>query len=122
MLWGCWVAAPWWDVFTRAHVYSYMLSLAPEWTWGAVAIVAGFAMILGVLANSYRSLTMGSWIGGIHWFVISVLYFIGDWQNTGGLTVLAFAVYSAYIHLNLKINKKAFEPPEEEETDNTDVG
>lgn len=109
MLWGSWVAAPWWHVFTRAPVYSYMLSLAPEWVWGTVAIVAGIVMILGVFANSYRSLALGSWIGGMHWLVISVLYFIGDWQNTAGITVMAFAVYSAYIHLNLKINRKHFE-------------
>lgn len=103
--WGLFVIAPWWDVFSTAQLYEYLHFLAPEWVWGAVAIVAGSIISWGVIKNSYKSLALGSWIGFIHWFLISVLYFAGDWQNTGGITVLAFAIYSAYVHLNLKINR-----------------
>lgn len=110
--WGVWVANPFWNVFGTAAVYSYMESLAPEWFWGVVAIVAGVVITWGVIRNSYRSLLLGSWIGFIHWMLISGLYFAGDWHNTGGLTVLAFALYSAYIHANLKINRRKVDQDE----------
>lgn len=104
IVWGVWVAVPFWDVFSTAQLYSYMHSLAPEWAYGVTAIIAGSTITWGVVKNSYKSLTMGSWVGFIHWFLISGLYFAGDWQNTGGITVLAFAIYSAFIYLNLKVN------------------
>jgi hypothetical protein len=105
-LWGIWVAVPFWDVFTTASLFSYMEKLAPEVFWGLLAVVAGVVIVWGVIKNSYRSLVIGSWAGFIHWMLVAGLYFAGDWQNTGGITVLAFALYSAFIHINIKINHK----------------
>lgn len=107
VLWGLWVFSPFWDVFNRAVVYHYF-QILPEYFWGSVAIASGTAMIYGVLRNSYRSLTMGSMVGFLHWFVIMAFFFAGDWQNTGGVTYLMIAVYCGYIWLNLRVNKKNF--------------
>lgn len=38
--------------------------------------------------------------------MISILYFTGDPANTGGITALIFAVYAAFIYLNIKVNFK----------------
>lgn len=107
VLWGTWVFLPFWDVFTRAPAYHYFL-IFPEWIWGGIAIAAGVAMIYGVLKSSYRSLTTGSMVGFLHWFVIMAFFFAGDWQNTGGVTYLMIAVYCGFIWLNLRVNKKNF--------------
>jgi hypothetical protein len=108
---------PLWDVFDTAGVYSAMNSLAPEWFWGILAMVAGVVVTWGVIRNSYMSLITGSWIGFIQWLTISGLYFAGDWHNTAGITALAFALYSAYVYLNLKVNRNShIDPPEEDES------
>ena len=108
VLWGAWVASPFWEVFTRAAAFEYF-QIMPEWAWGGIAISAGSAMIYGVLRSSYRSLTMGAMVGFLHWLVITVFFFAGDWQNTGGVTYMMIAVYCAFIRLNLGANRKTFE-------------
>lgn len=106
--WGAWVASPFWHVFDSAKMFQYMAFL-PEWLWGVVAIAAGLAIIYGAVRRSYRSLITGATIGALHWFMISMLYFAGDWQNTGGITVAAFALYSAFVRVNLKVNRNSID-------------
>jgi|SRR5882757_1559606 len=101
-LWGCWIANPFWNVFEHAKVYSWLSGIAPETVWGGIAIAVGIIMTYGVIRSSYNSLTIGAFIGFIHWLVISMGYFAGDWQNTGGLTSAAMAIYCAAIYLNVR--------------------
>ena len=106
-LWGLWVASPFWEVFTSANAFQYFL-IFPEPVWGGVAILAGLAIINGVVRGSFHSLTTGALVGFAHWLIISVFLFAGDWHNTGGLTYLMIAVYSAFVWLNLRVNRNYF--------------
>ena len=106
ILWGVWVANPFWHVFSTAALYSQLNSIAPEVFWGLLAIVIGIITMYGVIRPSYRSLTMGALAVGWHWWMISLLYFMGDWQNTGGITAGIFFVYGCFIWLNLRVNKR----------------
>lgn len=105
-VWGMWVANPFWNVFSRAPLYSWMHALAPEWVWGLVAFVVGILMIHGVIRHSYRSLVTGALVGYFHWLMIAVMYFGGDWRNTGGITASIIAIYCAFIWLNITKNKE----------------
>lgn len=104
VIWGAWLANPWTNVFTHAALYSVLGSLAPELFWGCLAISCGLITIHGAMTRRYRPLMWGSSISGWHWTMIAVFYFIGDPINTGGITALTFAVYSAYIYLNIRVN------------------
>lgn len=104
-LWGLWVANPFWTVFDQAPLFNLMNTLAPEWAWGLVALCIGILMIYGVLRHSYRSLTTGALVGYFHWFIIAIMYFGGDWQNTGGITALIISLYCAFIWLNITKNR-----------------
>jgi hypothetical protein len=108
LLWGFWVANPWWTVFDQAEIFEFMTILMPEWLWGAIAIAVGAVMMIGVLYNSYRSLLIGALTGFYFWLFGCINFFLGDWQNTGGITLLMIAIYCGYIALNLRINKKKF--------------
>lgn len=105
VLWGLWVLSPTWSVFGSAPLYSTMASIMPEFAWGLVAVAAGLVIVYGVLKPSYTTLTRGSLVAGWHWGIITVLYFIGDWMNTGGITTLIFCIYGLYIYLNIRVNK-----------------
>jgi len=107
VLWGFWIGNPWWDVFGTAPIYREMSHIAPEWVWGTVAIVCGLMTAYGAWRPSYRTLTIGSGIAFAHWLTIAIFYFIGDWHNTGGITSLTFAIYAAFIYLNIRVNYKA---------------
>lgn len=111
ILWGLWILNPWWTVFPTAALYAAMASLAPEYVWGGIAVLAGILIIRGALKPSYQNLLTGSWIGFLHWFIIAIMYFIGDWMNTGGITALTFAVYSGIVWVNIKVNKRVYDRP-----------
>lgn len=107
VIWGFWVANPFWHVFTSAPLYSALAGTVPaEWFWGCVAIICGCLTIRGAFRRSYNSLLIGAGAVGWHWFIISILYFVGDWHNTGGITALFLSLYAAYVYLNIKVNHK----------------
>lgn len=113
-VWGFWLANPFWEVFTSAKLYSALESvwfvtavgIPPEVFWGVIAMACGIAIAYGAIKRSYRSLIIGATIACGHWLVISIMYFMGDWMNTGGITSLIFAVYGAFLWLNLRVNFK----------------
>lgn len=104
VLWGLWVANPFTNVFGHAALYSVLAMVAPSLFWGCLAITCGTITIVGAVTRRYRPLITGSSVAGWHWFMIAVFYFLGDAVNTGGITALTFAVYSAYIYLNIRVN------------------
>lgn len=104
IVWGVWVANPYWDVFSHKELYGVMSIIAPEVFWGILAIVVGIITTYGAVKRSYGSLVRGAAVSGWHWMMISIFNFIGDPLDTGGITALIFAVYSAFIYLNIKVN------------------
>jgi len=105
MLWGLWVANPFWDVFSRAELYTSLMNVLPEYAWGLIAICCGLAMAWGVLHTTTQWVARGAFVGFLHWIVISGGYFMGDWQNTGGVTALTIALLCALTYLNSRVNR-----------------
>ena len=101
-LWGLWIASPFWTVFDGATVFSWFDSVGSEYFWGGFAIFSGSVMLYGIARSSRNSLTIGAFAGFIHWLLIALGCFTGDWHNTNGITSLAMAVYCATIYLNLR--------------------
>lgn len=106
VVWGVWVANPFWTVFTQAPLYSVLAEVAPEYFWGCVAIFCGIVTIIGAVKRSYRTLVNGAIVACWHWSMISIFYFLGDPLNTGGITALTFAIYASFVYLNIKVNHK----------------
>lgn len=106
VMWGFWVANPFWNVFGQAQLYGVLAQVAPEAFWGCLAIVCGFVTIYGAVKRRYGPLVRGAVFSGWHWSMISIFYFLGDPLNTGGITALIFAVYAAFVYLNIRVNFK----------------
>lgn len=111
VLWGFWVANPFWTVFTQAALYNklaavFVFGIPPEIFWGVIAMFCGTITIYGAVKRSYYPLVRGAAIAFFHWLVICVMYFLGDPANTGGITALIFAVYAAFVYLNIRVNFK----------------
>jgi hypothetical protein len=105
VLWGLWMANPAWQTFSVSGTYSQMERVAPEWAWGLVALVCGACVIYGAIKPSYKTLTRGALVGGMHWANVSLFFFLGDFRGTGGITAGTFAIYALYIYLNIKHNE-----------------
>lgn len=108
VLWGLWLISPFWDVLTTASLYQAMEALAPESFWGAVAIASGALIMRGALKPSAENLEIGALTGFFHWFIIGIMYLVGDWMNTGGITALTFAIYCGIVWVNIKVNRDYF--------------
>ena len=106
VLWGIWVANPFWNVFGQAQLYGVLAQVAPEVFWGCLAIICGTVTIYGAVKRRYGPLVRGASFSGWHWLMISIFYFLGDPLNTGGITALIFAVYAAFVYLNIRVNFK----------------
>lgn len=106
IVWGFWVANPFWEVFTHAQLYSALLAVFPEYVWGTIAIICGIVISYGAVKRSYSALTRGALFGGWFWFIVSIFYFVGDAANTGGITALIFAIYGGFVYVNLRVNFK----------------
>jgi hypothetical protein len=111
VLWGIWVANPFWTVFDRAQLFNFMTTLMPEWLWGTLAIIIGLVMLYGVAEKSYKPLLRGALAGFYFWLFGSINFFLGDWENTGGITLLMIAIYCGYVATNLYINREHFNDP-----------
>lgn len=105
IVWGFWIANPWWNVFDRAALYSGMQDLAPEWIWGTVAVLSSLVTLYGAIRPSYRAFILGALILGWHWAMVALMYFWGDWQSTGGITSGMVCTYAMYIYLNVRVNR-----------------
>lgn len=108
LLWGVWVSNPIWSVFERAEIFEGMQFWFPEWVWGVAAIAVGVSMLYGVASNNFKSLRAGALTGFYFWLFASISFFVGDWRNTGGITLMMIALYCGYVALNLSINKEYF--------------
>ena len=104
VVWGFWVANPFWNVFGQAELYGVLATVAPEVFWGSLAIACGLVTCYGAVRRRYKPLVRGAMVAGWHWMMISIFYFMGDPLNTGGITSLTFAVYAAFVFLNLRVN------------------
>jgi hypothetical protein len=111
-VWGCWLATPAWNVFSHAALYDNMAGVMPEWAWGLIAMAVGITMAYGIIEHTFKALTRGALAGWIHWFVITIFYFLGDWRNTGGITTAMIALYCGFIYLNLMVNREQPQPSE----------
>lgn len=94
-----------------AELYSVMAKVGPEWAWGVSAFVSGLSISYGVFKPSYLTLSVGAMVGTLHWLLLAVMYFAGDWQNTGGITSLFISFYAAFVYINIRVNKIGKEEP-----------
>lgn len=105
-MWGLWVLCPFWDVFAQASFYNALASLAPEEFWGVVAISCGAITTYGAVKRNYRALVNGALAAFWHWLMITIFYLIGNPLDTAALSAGIFAIYAAFVYLNIRVNFK----------------
>jgi hypothetical protein len=108
VVWGLWVISPFWNAFHTVPIYSMISAAASEYMWGSIAIACGLIITRGAMKPIYWNLDIGSMVGFLFWMTISILFFLGDWTSTGGITAAAFAAYSGLVWLNVRTNKELY--------------
>lgn len=106
MLWGLWVTFEW-DAFNFSTVYTFMEFL-PEWLWGSIALCVGAIILFGGMTQKFNALRYGSFIGAVFWLSVLVLFCLGNIRSSVIPLTLGYSAYSAYVYLNIKVNKDSF--------------
>jgi hypothetical protein len=109
IIWGLWIMNPWSAAFGISAIYTAMASLLPEMAWGGIAVLAGSLTLRGAIIPSYDNLRTGSFVGFFHWFVIGILYCVSNFADPTGVMALTFAIYSALVWVNIKVNRLYYE-------------
>lgn len=78
-----------------------------------MAIAVGLVTVYGAFEGKPPYIYWGAAAAGVHWLIISIFYFLGDWQNTGGITSLTLAVYAAFVYANVKVNYEYDDLPDD---------
>lgn len=96
-VWGVWLANPFAMTFSpEAKLYENMAEFMPEWAWGLHAMILGACVVYGAVCKWPRGLMFGHYAGLYHWGLVTVLYALGDFSNTGALTS---AFIAAFVHI-----------------------
>lgn len=105
IMWGLWIVLPFWDVFSISSVYSTLLAThIPEFCWGLLAIGCGMITTWGATVRKTTPLKIGSMVAGWHWLMITIFYISGNWMDSTWVFTLMFALYAAYVAMNLRVN------------------
>src|SRR5437868_10753898 len=100
IFWGLWMIAPWWTVYGTGLQYAYM-SQIPEVVWGGIAVVCGLGTSIGAIKGLYKPVLAGASIAFLHWTMITILFMAGSLVSPEWIFTLTFAVYAAYIRINV---------------------
>lgn len=107
ILWGVWIANPFWSVFNKSAVFDPM-HFFPEWSWGVLAVIIGVLTLRGAFKPSYSNLHTGSFAAAVHWLIITMAWVIGDWQNPAFILSFTFCIYAAFVCLNINVNRHLY--------------
>jgi hypothetical protein len=79
IVWGIWVACPWFDVFTNPVYDSYRKR--PEWLWGGYALAAGLLQLVG-LARHYPLTSFAGAVCLNAFYLFGALsFYVADWRT-----------------------------------------
>lgn len=81
-------------------------ALFPEWLIGVMLIIVGMLITVGSSLEKRKLLVIGASSSFYYWFVATVGAVLVSWQNTAWIFSVMIACYSAFVAINLKVNRK----------------
>ena len=96
ILWGLWVANPWFNCFTAAKVFSFMREIATEGIWGWGIFFIGVIQLFFLYTKRCESHMIMAFVSMLSFIVLALFYAIGNWKSTAFPIYLSFAVISFF--------------------------
>lgn len=110
ILWGLWVASPWWDVFSRLPIHSFMASVASEGMWGGAMLIVGLAQCIVLFRGSVRVRRYMTVICMFVWITLAVAFLLGNPNTVGGVVYASNGIgqFIAFTNLSSEIKAHAY--------------
>jgi hypothetical protein len=97
VLLGIWISLPF-DSLLFLHNF-------PEWTVASAMLVIGYFIMSGSLRQTYTTLLVGTQLSFYFWFLSIGGLLYAQWQNPVWIVALMISMYSAFVAINIKVNK-----------------
>lgn len=94
---GIWVSLPF-------ESLSYLNGF-PEWILSASMLVIGYFITAGSIRQVYKTLLIGTHLSFYYWFLAMGGLLFVQWQNPVWIVALMIALYSAFVAVNIKVNR-----------------
>lgn len=98
VLMGIWISLPF-DSLLFIHNF-------PEWILSAIMLIIGYFIVTGSVKQIYRTLLVGTQMSFYFWFLSIGGLLYAQWQNPAWIVALMIALYSAFVAVNIKVNKE----------------
>ncbi len=94
---GIWISLPFDSLL--------FVSNFPEWIIASIMMVVGYFITAGSLGQKYRTLVLGTQMSFYLWSLTMVALLFVQWQNPMWIVSLMISLYSAFVALNIKVNR-----------------
>lgn len=99
--WGLWLLSPWWVAFSSSPTFAVMHSIGPEEFWGALPVVLGGVLLLGLFRYSYAARRWALMGLALTWLAFWAALAIGNWKSTATPVYIHLAILCAMCYLRL---------------------
>lgn len=100
-LWGIWLLNPVFDSFYSTPTFDTMAQIAPEWVWGAVMCIIGFAQIESTVLHRLNARKVTSITLATMWIFITTLFAYSNIASTATVIYATFAGFTIWSYLRL---------------------
>lgn len=97
ILMGLWISLPFDSIL--------FINNFPEWIIASIMLIIGYFIVSGSLRQIYRTLLVGTQLSFYFWFLSIGGLLYAQWQNPVWIVALMIAMYSAFVAVNIKVNK-----------------
>lgn len=97
ILMGIWISLPFDSIL--------FINNFPEWIIASIMLIIGYFIVSGSLRQIYRTLLVGTQLSFYFWFLSIGGLLYAQWQNPVWIVALMIAMYSAFVAVNIKVNK-----------------
>ncbi len=77
----------------------------PEWIVSSIMLIIGYFITSGSIGQRYRTLAIGTQLSFYFWFLSIGGLLYAQWQNPIWIVALMIAMYSAFVSVNIKVNR-----------------
>jgi hypothetical protein len=87
LLWGLWIAIPYWDTFYTSSVYANLSRIPiPENIQGIIVMCVGLAVMYGVFFGSTRVRKLTTFWAACIWMFLSAMFILANFKSTATIT------------------------------------
>lgn len=97
ILLGIWISLPFDSIL--------FVNNFPEWIISSMMLIIGYFIVSGSLRQIYRTLLVGTQLSFYFWFLSIGGLLYAQWQNPMWIVALMIAMYSAFVSVNIKVNR-----------------